>query len=152
MEALVRRISGEIQTSVPERRIEHTMLGDLKGVWDGERLCQVMTNLVGNAVHHGTANEPVQVLVDGRCDDVLVVEVANGGAIAPELLPDLFDPFRGRASAGGRQQGLGLGLFIAQQIVLAHGGRINVLSQDGRTRFRVELPRVAPGAAADRSV
>ena len=151
MQALVQRILGEIQTSFPERRIEHTLLGDLQGVWDGERLCQVMTNLVGNAVHHGTPSEPVQVLLDGRCADFVVVEVANGGTITPDLLPHLFDPFRGREPSPGRQQGLGLGLFIAHQIVLAHGGDINVRSQDGVTRFRVALPREAPGSAAARA-
>jgi len=85
---------------------------------------------------------------DGRCADVVVLEVANGGTIDPDLLPQLFDPFRGREPSAGRQQGLGLGLFIAHQIVLAHGGDIDVRSQAGVTRFRVTLPRVAPGAAA----
>ncbi len=148
MQALVQRILEEIQTSFPERQINPTLLGDLQGVWDGERICQVMTNLVGNAVHHGTPTDPVQVLLDGRCADVVVLEVANGGTIDPDLLPQLFDPFRGREPSAGRQQGLGLGLFIAHQIVLAHGGDIDVRSQAGVTRFRVTLPRVAPGAAA----
>ena len=77
---------------------------------------------------------------------VVTVAVSNGGTIAPELLPHLFDPFRGRDRAPGRHQGLGLGLFIAHQVVRAHGGRIDVHSQDGTTRFVVELPRVSPAA------
>ena len=148
MHELVQRILSEIQTSFPERRIEPSLQGDLRGVWDGERLCQVMTNLLGNAAHHGAADEPVRVLLDGRRAEALVIEVANGGTIAPELLPHLFDPFRGREPSAGRQQGLGLGLFIAHQIVLAHGGRIEVHSQEGVTRFRVELPRVAHDASS----
>ena len=150
MQALVERVLDEIRTSFPQRAIGCTLEGELAGNWDGERLCQVVTNLVGNAVHHGSETEPVQVLVDGRCPDTLVLEVANGGTIAPDLLPHLFDPFRGRERAPGRQQGLGLGLFIAHQIVRAHGGRIDVSSQDGVTRFRVLLPRTAPGAQAVR--
>ena len=150
MQALVERVLDEIRTSFPQRAIDCTLEGELAGNWDGERLCQVVTNLVGNAVHHGSETEPVQVLVDGRCPDTLVLEVANGGTIAPDLLPHLFDPFRGRERAPGRQQGLGLGLFIAHQIVRAHGGRIDVSSQDGVTRFRVLLPRTAPGAQAVR--
>jgi signal transduction histidine kinase len=150
MQVLVQRVLGEIQTGHPDRTIASTLQGDLSGTWDGERLCQVVTNLVGNAVHHGAEGEPVQVLLDGRLADTLVLEVANGGTIAPDLLPHLFDPFRGRERAPGRHQGLGLGLFIAHQIVRAHGGHIHASSQDGTTRFRVELPRVAPCPAADR--
>lgn len=150
MQALVQRILAEIQASYPERRIDSTLQGDLAGTWDGERLCQVVTNLVGNAVHHGTETEPVRVLLDGRRADTLVLQVSNGGTIAPDLLPHLFDPFRGRERAPGRQQGLGLGLFIANQIVLAHGGSIEVSSQQGVTHFRVELPRAAPCPVRDR--
>lgn len=142
--ALVRRTLCEIQTGYPNSRIECALEGDLTGVWDGERLCQVVANLVGNAVHHGTGDRPVRVSVDGRCPDTVVLEVSNGGQIAPELLPCLFDPFRGRQRTPGRHQGLGLGLFIAQQIVRAHQGSIEVFSENGTTRFRVALPRVAP--------
>ncbi|MBV7543030.1 hybrid sensor histidine kinase/response regulator [Acidovorax sp. sic0104] len=150
MQAVVTRILDEIQTGHPERRIESTLQGDLAGTWDAERLCQVVTNLVGNAVHHGDQDRPVQVLLDGRSSETLVLEVANGGTIAPDLLPHLFDPFRGRERSAGRQQGLGLGLFIAQQIVRAHGGCIEVTSKDGITRFRVELPRVSPCPLAEK--
>jgi len=149
MEALVRRTLCEIQTGSPNCRIESTLEGDLTGVWDGERLCQVVANLVGNAVHHGTQDQPVRVVVDGRCPDTVVLEVSNGGQIAPEFLPCLFDPFRGRQRAPGRHQGLGLGLFIAQQIVRAHQGSIEVFSENGTTRFRVALPRVASVPGGD---
>jgi signal transduction histidine kinase len=148
MQELVQRILVEIQSSAPQRPIEQSVQGNPSGVWDGERLCQVMTNLLGNAVRHGAQDEPIHVRLDGRGADTVIVEVANGGTIAPDLLPHLFDPFRGREPSAGRQQGLGLGLFIAQQIVLAHGGNIDVRSQDGATCFRVQLPRVA---RADRS-
>jgi two-component system, sensor histidine kinase and response regulator len=71
-----------------------------------------------------------------------VFTVENEGAIPPELLPQVFDPFRAGRQATTRTKGLGLGLYIAQQIVQAHGGRIDVQSQAGQlTRVTVSLPR-----------
>ncbi|MFT4240715.1 MAG: hybrid sensor histidine kinase/response regulator [Acidovorax sp.] len=151
MGMLVQRALREIQVGFPDSRIECSAEGDLAGVWDGERLCQVVSNLVGNAVHHGAQDQPVRVAMDGHRADAVVLEVSNGGGIAPELLPSLFDPFRGRERPAGRHQGLGLGLYIVQQIVRAHQGFIQVFSQDGTTRFRVELPRVVD-APAERGV
>ena len=146
MQSIVQRTLDEVQTSFPDRNIESVLQGDMAGVWDSERLCQVATNIVGNAIHHGAPDQPVRVAVDGTQASVVTVAVSNGGTIAPELLPHLFDPFRGRDRAPGRHQGLGLGLFIAHQVVRAHGGRIDVHSQDGTARFVVELPRVSPAA------
>ena len=148
MEALVQRTLDEVRASHPERRIESSLQGDLEGYWDGERLCQVITNLVGNALHHGCPERAVQVDVDGTRAEVVTITVSNGGTIAPELVPHLFDPFRGRQREPGRNQGLGLGLFIVNQIVRAHRGRIDVQSQDNTTRFRVELPRQSPASGA----
>jgi signal transduction histidine kinase len=71
----------------------------------------------------------------------LTVAVQNPGTIAPELLPDLFEPFR-KAGQQAKSRGLGLGLYITKQIVEAHGGTIDVsTSADAGTRFRVVLPR-----------
>ena len=144
MQALVQRTLDEVQASFPDRTIESSMQGDLAGVWDGERLCQVVINLVGNAIHHGDPDQPVRIDADGTHPGQVTVAVSNGGTIPPELIPHLFDPFHGRERDPGRHQGLGLGLFIAHQIVRAHRGRINVHSQGGTTRFSVELPRVSP--------
>lgn len=144
MQALVQRTLDEVQTSFPHRVIESTRQGDLSGVWDAERLCQVVTNLVGNAIHHGSPDQPVHIAVDGTQADTVTVTVSNGGTIAPELIAHLFDPFHGREREPGRHQGLGLGLFIAHQIVRGHRGHIEVLSRDGTTRFSVKLPRVSP--------
>ena len=69
----------------------------------------------------------------------------NAGAIPAEVLPVLFDPFRGSNHKHGRSSGLGLGLFISQQIVLAHAGTIEVTSSEEQgTRFVVRLPRNGP--------
>ena len=141
LQALLQRTLQEVETGFPQRRLDSEMLGNLDGTWDGERLCQVLTNLVGNAMHHGDPAQPVQVTADGRQDHCVVITVRNGGTIPAELMPTLFNPFRGGERKPGQHQGLGLGLFIAHQIVRSHNGRIDVHSADGVTSFRVELPR-----------
>lgn len=141
LESLVNRTLDELRTGFAERQIESSFKGDLTGNWDGERLAQVLANLLGNALHHGTREAPVRVDVDGTAADEVVITVSNGGTIPPELLPHLFNPFRSGARPAGGHHGLGLGLFIAQQIVLSHGGRIHAESRDDITRFCVALPR-----------
>ncbi|OZI42431.1 hybrid sensor histidine kinase/response regulator [Bordetella genomosp. 5] len=146
MQTLVQRTLDEVQTGHPDRLIEMHLDGNPLGTWDGERMCQVLANLVGNAIHHGDPAVPVRVQIDGGAIDRVTVTVSNGGTIPPDLLPHLFNPFRGGERRPGEHQGLGLGLFIAQQIVITHGGCIEAGSRDGITSFRVELPReVAPG-------
>ena len=140
--ALVDRALGEIQAAYPERRIEVSKAGDLNGNWDGERLAQVVSNLLGNALQHGEADDGVNVVVDGTHAESVVITVENGGTIPPELLPQLFDPFRGAQRQTGRTEGLGLGLYIVQQIVVAHGGSVEVRSgENNRTSFSVGIPR-----------
>lgn len=141
METLVSRMLDEVRTGSAGRQIESHTHGDPAGHWDGERLSQVFANLVGNALHHGSHDIPVRVDVDGTAADEVVVTVSNGGAIPPDLLPHLFNPFHSGARPPGGHRGLGLGLFIAQQIVLSHAGRIHAESRDGVTRFCVALPR-----------
>ena len=113
------------------------------GLWDSDRLAQVVSNLVGNAITYGCAEGPVLVRLVGA-DQGVELEVHNVGRPIPsELLPVLFDPFR-RATPTGTPsgEGLGLGLFIANQIVLAHRGTIEVRSSaEAGTCFTVRLPR-----------
>jgi two-component system, sensor histidine kinase and response regulator len=140
--ALVDRVVSEVQTAYPQRKIEVEQTGTLGGNWDGERLAQVASNLLGNALQHGDPGGIVRVTVDGTRPDAVVINVVNSGTIPPDLLPQLFDPFRGSRRQTGRAEGLGLGLYIVQQIVLAHGGRVDVQSgNDNRTAFVVRIPR-----------
>ncbi len=148
MQTLVQRTLDEVSTSHPERPIDSTLAGDLAGTWDAERLCQVITNLVGNALHHGSADHPVRIAVDGTRPEEVSITVSNGGTIPAGLLPHLFDPFRGGEREPGRHQGLGLGLFIAHQIVRAHHGTIEARSHNDVTSFRVTLPRHAPARSS----
>lgn len=139
----------EIASVHPERAIEAEYRGEGRGTWDTDRLAQVFSNLIGNAVTYGSADAPVRILVDARHLDV-ECRVANRGTPIPEaVLPSLFDPFR-RATQdkSSGTQGLGLGLFIAQQIILAHGGTIGVRSTASEgTEFQFIIPRAAEVAS-----
>jgi PAS domain S-box-containing protein len=117
--------------------------GKTVGSWDGDRLMQLVSNLIGNALAHGARTAPVEVIVDGHCAEEVVLEVKNAGAIALAVLPVIFEPFRsGQDRKEDQSSGLGLGLYISQSIVLAHSGSIEVRStpEEG-TCFTVRLPR-----------
>jgi two-component system sensor histidine kinase/response regulator len=140
---LVERVVEEFALAHPERSIYvEGEAGAVEGHWDEPRLGQILANLIGNALRHGDRQQPVRVRVLGEPQGV-VIEVQNGGVIAESVREHLFDPFR-RGVPSSRDT-LGLGLYIVRQIVLAHGGRIDVRSTlpDG-TLFRVQLPRHAP--------
>ncbi|MEO8152526.1 MAG: hybrid sensor histidine kinase/response regulator [Rhizobacter sp.] len=143
--AVVQAVIQDRQLIHTDGRIELVTEGSLDGAWDADRLVQVASNLIGNALHHGDASAPVEVRVDGRASDEVVLSVINAGTIPPEVLPHIFDPFRRGRGQSARTEGLGLGLYIVQQVVHAHGGRIDVQSEQGKpTRFSVSLPRTAP--------
>lgn len=135
---IVARVVDECRTAFPGRSVELTTSGDLTGTWDGDRLAQVASNLIRNALQHGCSNSPVGVHISSAGADGVTLVVANAGALDPSVLPQLFAPFRG----GERRAGLGLGLYIAQQIVHAHDGHIALepMSAD-HTAFKVALPR-----------
>jgi two-component system, sensor histidine kinase and response regulator len=135
----------ELDPGGSNRRVELGWVGRCTGEWDADRLSQMISNLVGNALTHGRAPDPVHVRVDGTDPDDVVLEVHNAGIVPEEELPTLFEPL-GANSTGRteRSHGLGLGLFIGNQIVLAHGGTIAVTSSEADgTRFVVHLPRNA---------
>jgi two-component system sensor histidine kinase/response regulator len=143
--ALVRKVVAEYRASHPTRVLEHTQQGELLGRWDGGRFEQIVANLIGNALTHGRESSTVTVKVDGQSTDAVVVSVHNLGHIAEELLPEIFLPFRAGTERTTRGQGLGLGLFIVQQLAAAHDGSVSVTSaEDTGTTFTVRLPRGAP--------
>jgi signal transduction histidine kinase len=147
--AIAERVKDEIEAGIPPCNIELTASGDTCGMWDHDRLFQVLSNLVGNAVTHGVPGRPVQLEVDGREPSHVVAYVRNARAIDPEILPVIFDPFRG-GKKRHNARGLGLGLFITRQIVLAHGGEIAVTSGEvGGTLVCVKLHRFSRVAEAD---
>jgi two-component system, sensor histidine kinase and response regulator len=142
---LVERVVRECQESTPTRRIESTYDGNCIGLWDPERIAQVASNLIGNAIKHGNPNVSVHVRLEGTSGDSVSLIVRNGGSIAPDVLAHLFDPFQAGLREPGRGEGLGLGLYIVSQIVQAHHGTVDVKTGQGdETSFRVQLPRTAP--------
>jgi two-component system, sensor histidine kinase and response regulator len=133
-----RQVVGELgaSASVP---VELEVRGDTSGVWDADRMMQVLSNLIGNGVEHGQPDSPVRVSIDGESPDQVTLAVENRGTIPRQTLAVLFSPFKPR---GRNSRGLGLGLYIVDQVVLAHGGRVSVDEPSpGRTRFLVRLPR-----------
>lgn len=139
----------ELQVTFPERQLLFDVRGDTCGEWDPDRVAQVLSNLVFNALQHGREDSPVRTTVRDAGSHVLL-EVHNAGDPIPgELLPRIFDPFKRRPEDQRPHEGksgtrsLGLGLHIVRQIALAHGGDVEVRSTaSGGTRFTVRWPRV----------
>jgi len=139
----------EIRAAHPEADVRFQAHGDLTGEWDADRLRQVVSNLLGNAVHHGGGAGPVDVSASAEGSHVRLV-VRNGGPpIPPEALTTLFDPLIRVSSPDAQERrrhgSIGLGLYIARVVALAHGGDIEVKSSgEAGTVFTVRLPRRRP--------
>ena len=138
----IARVVEELHVAHPSRSVD-VASPPLPGKWDKDRLEQVFSNLVGNALVYGDPAKPVAVRarVEGR---VVVVEVHNDGPPIPEDLQGaIFDPFRRgqQDSHASKRAGLGLGLYISKEVTLAHGGDITVRSTATEgTTFQVTLP------------
>lgn len=141
--AMIREVQAEVAVTYPDSRIEVEIEGDLRGNWDCERLTQALTNLVGNAVQHGKSESPIRIVGRGMPTEV-VITVTNHGALIPaDRIGQLFRPMK-KATHVRRvdDQHLGLGLYIVDQIVAAHGGSITVQSDEtAGTVFTVRLKR-----------
>src|SRR5262249_31799739 len=149
LHALCRHVIDELAAAYPRTAISLDVSGDGRGAWDGDRLAQVLSNLLRNAIQHGGGGAiVVRVLDEG--ENVAITVHNQGPAIPADLLPFIFDPFRQGERRDARDaQSVGLGLYIVQQIVLAHGGQIYVWSPDrDGTTFTVRLPRHAEARVA----
>jgi PAS domain S-box-containing protein len=139
---MVRQVIDELDDANPEWALRLDHLGDTSGAWDVDRLAQVFSNLVANAVQHGEPGDGVRVLLDGSRPQFLQIEIHNQGTIPAELVPRLFEPLSGGQRRMERSRGLGLGLYITREIVKAHGGTIDVRSDEtSGTTFSITLPR-----------
>ncbi len=140
---LVGQVADELEDGNPDWRFTVDAVGDAVGSWDPDRLAQVFSNLIGNAVQHGVAAGGVRVRIDGSESDRVTIEVHNQGAIPADLLPRVFEPMSGADTRRARSQGLGLGLFITEQVARGHGGAVIVRSSEEQgTTFTVVLPRL----------
>lgn len=139
------RVVEELQMANRGRNIRLEVGGGARGQWDGKRLEQVVSNLVANALQHGAEDSPVTVTSRGLATEWTLAVHNQGEPIPPDLVPRLFAPFtraRPSATAKGSRCNLGIGLYVAHQVVLAHGGTIEVVSSAGDgTWFVVRLPR-----------
>jgi signal transduction histidine kinase len=147
IEAIAHKVLDEVAAGHPEATLIHAGSGECEGAWDAERLEQVITNLLTNAIKYGRPGSPIELrwTEEPTCDGDrwVVLEVHNeGDPIPPELVPHLFEAFRmGPAAATTGQPSAGLGLYIVAQIVRAHGGEVSVTSTaEAGTTFRVRLP------------
>jgi signal transduction histidine kinase len=141
----------ELRAVHPDRQLELHVSGEPRGVWDGERLQQLLQNLVLNAIKYGAHDTPVRVEVTGDATHVRI-DVRNfGPAIERATLACIFDPLTrgaGHQNKYDRAANLGLGLYIASEIVKAHHGTIEAQSDETATLFSVSLPRVDGTATA----
>jgi signal transduction histidine kinase len=148
MGKVVHDVVDEISAAHPARTIGVDARGEQEGEWDGARISQALTNLVVNALEHGAKAAEVTVETCGDDDREITIAVHNRGrAIPAERLNGIFNPMKPRdmteeTTAGGPHGNLGLGLYIADRIVHAHQGRIEVASSEEHgTTFTVHLPR-----------
>jgi signal transduction histidine kinase len=149
---MVRNAVDEVGAANPERSFEMSTTGNVAGEWDEPRMSQALTNLLANAAQHGAAEWPISVDLRGASEDVEIV-VHNFGKVIPQSeIFGIFSPFK-RLKDGVPVErdtsNLGLGLFIADRIVKAHSGTIEVTSAAGSgTFFTIRLPRdpLAPTA------
>jgi signal transduction histidine kinase len=137
---IVRNVVEEVRLAHPSRKLAIETCASCNGSWDADRLAQVVSNLVENALAHSSRESPVTIALT-MTEQQIDISVENHGApIAPALLTTLFDPFRRGGSRVVKDRGLGLGLYIVDQIAKAHGGAVSVKSEGGTTRFNVKLP------------
>ena len=143
LHALARQIVDELQAAHLGREIQLEQSGDGRGEGDSDRLAQVLTNLVRNAISYSPPGTPVRVGSGGTGDSLLLRVHNQGPTIPPETAAVLFQPMRrGNEQAERGRQGLGLGLFIVGQIVAAHEGTVDFQSSEADgTTFTVTLPR-----------
>jgi two-component system sensor histidine kinase/response regulator len=136
---LVRTVVAENQIANPDRVVVMQEEGNTEGEWDPARVAQIASNLVGNALKHGSPHGVVVVKTVGH-GSLVALSVHNDGAIEAPVKANLFEPFRRGKSR--QKDGLGLGLFIVKQLTLAHEGSLDLVSNaEQGTTFRIALPR-----------
>jgi hypothetical protein len=164
MRTLCQEVIQSCRATYPHRVLRFHCEGEVDGVWDVGRIRQVVSNLLGNAIQHGSPDGPIDVSVatarsrfDHSRDAIpaVVLSVRNEGPpIPPELLPTLFDPlkrYETREAASQRTPGsVGLGLYIVREIAMAEGGTVSVTSTaETGTTFTVCIPRFLDAADHD---
>jgi signal transduction histidine kinase len=136
----------QLRVAHPGRSIVLEVAGDVSGVWDIDRLNQLLGNLVVNALKYGSFTSPVRVVLSGLSGEVRFAVHNHGPKIEPSILAQIFEPLkRGPENqfVSGTDGSFGLGLYIAREIAVAHHGDIAATSDDSETVFTVRLPRLS---------
>jgi phosphoserine phosphatase RsbU/P len=145
MKDLLQKVTHEFRVAYSDRSVLFEVdKGDTFGSWDPDRLGQVLSNLLENALKYSPPDTPVRLAARGSKEQVVLAVHNQGKPIPPELMPLIFEPFRrGPQSSRTAKTSYGLGLYIVQEIVRAHGGTIEVRSDiEEGTTFTVCLPRL----------
>jgi sigma-B regulation protein RsbU (phosphoserine phosphatase) len=139
LQPVLEQVIAELRTARPDHSVVAEFAIEEPIDCDRDRIDQLFSNLLGNAVKHGSSDAPVRVQASTG-EGAFKLSVANSGpAIPPSTLPRLFQPFT-RGTGGTNPQGLGLGLYIANEIARAHGGMLTVSSSPAETRFTFQTP------------
>jgi signal transduction histidine kinase len=140
LEPFLNQVVAELRSSHPGRVIDVQFRLGAPVICDPDRVAELFSNLLGNALTYGAPQEPIRVLA-ATDERNFELSVANVGAPIPsDALKRLFQPFT-RGADRANQQGLGLGLYIASEIAKAHGGALEVASTPAETRFTFRMPR-----------
>jgi signal transduction histidine kinase len=137
----------ELRESRADVHIDLRMSGNRTAWCDPDRVAQLVVHLLGNAIDHGTAGQPVVARIEAEGRDVVRLVIENFGAIPGEALEQITDPLRFRRKKGPKAAGLGLGIYVGRHVALAQGGDLEITSDAaGLTRVAVTLRRTAPAA------
>ena len=140
-----RQAIDEVETLHPRSTMSMRANGPLEGEWDPLRISQLLTNLLVNAVQHGAPETPVDIILGGSEDEVSITVRNDGEPIPANQLQTIFEPMVKGSREKATPSSVGLGLYIAREVVRAHGGRIKAQSSaETGTTFTVLLPRTAP--------
>jgi signal transduction histidine kinase len=142
---MIHDVVAEVAGAHPASTLQIETSGDLRGRWDCDRLTQALTNLIGNAVEHGSSKSPIKVAGRGAPEEITISVHNQGPTIPKAQLGRIFRAMTQAGTVGARdRRHLGLGLYIVDKIVTAHGGSIDVRSSEEEgTTFTVHLPRPA---------
>jgi signal transduction histidine kinase len=145
LRALCRQVLDELEAFHPDRLIQLEAAGEVHGAWDSDRLAQVLSNLVGNALQYGRPEAPITVSLRDEGKGVTLTVHNEGPPIPDGAQATLFDPLVRQSQEPEPTGNLGLGLYIVREIVASHGGEVKVASSRAAgTTFTVRLPRAAP--------
>jgi len=152
---LVEAFSAEIEqlrVAHPGRSIGLEANGDVSGVWDINRLNQLLGNLVVNAIKYGAFSSPVRIVLEGLPAEVRFAVHNHGPKIEQSMLAQIFEPLKRGSDnqfVSGSEGSFGLGLYIAREIAMAHHGDISAKSDENETVFTVRLPRLSDKLSSD---